>query len=148
METFSALLALCAGNLPMTGEFPAPRPVTRSCDVFFDLRLNKRLSKQSGGWWFNTLLRPLWRHCNANQILLRAILMFKRRTPTHFYLEWPPPLSRLPQFKCSDSELRDKRWPCAVQDICPKRILNSNLAKSRSSITSVSVIQAQFWNFA
>ena len=28
------------------GEFPTQRPVTRSFDVFFDLRLNKRLSKQ------------------------------------------------------------------------------------------------------
>ena len=45
METFSALLALCAGNSPVAGEFPAQRPVTRSFDVFFDLRLNKRLSK-------------------------------------------------------------------------------------------------------
>ena len=43
METFSALLAICAGNLPVTGEFPAQRPVTRSFDVFFDLRLNKQL---------------------------------------------------------------------------------------------------------
>ena len=40
METFSALLVLCAGNSPATGEFPAQRPVTRSFDVFFDLRLN------------------------------------------------------------------------------------------------------------
>ena len=64
METFSALLALCAGNSPVTGEFPAQRPVTRSFGVFFDLRLNKRLSKQSWGWWFETLSRPLWRHCN------------------------------------------------------------------------------------
>ena len=39
METFSALLALCAMNSPVTGEFPAQRPVTRSFDVFFDLRL-------------------------------------------------------------------------------------------------------------
>ena len=60
METFSALLAICAGNSPGTGEFPAQRPVTRSFDVFFDLRLNKRLR----GWWFETLLCPLWRHCN------------------------------------------------------------------------------------
>ena len=45
METFSALLALCAGNLPAIGEFPAQRPLKRSFDVFFDLRLNKRLSK-------------------------------------------------------------------------------------------------------
>ena len=47
METFSTLLALCAGNSPITGEFPAQRPVTRSFDVLFDLSLNKRLSKQS-----------------------------------------------------------------------------------------------------
>ena len=47
METFPALLAICVGNSPVTGEFPAQRPVTRSFDVYFDLRLNKRLSKQS-----------------------------------------------------------------------------------------------------
>ena len=45
-KQFSALLAICAGNSPVTGEFPAQRPVTRSFDIFFDLRLNKRLSKQ------------------------------------------------------------------------------------------------------
>ena len=42
METFSALLAIFAGNSPVTAEFSAQRPVTRSFDVFFDLRLNKR----------------------------------------------------------------------------------------------------------
>ena len=56
METFSVLLAICA----------AQRPVTRGFDVFFDLRLNKRLSKQLWGWWLETLSRPLWRHCNDN----------------------------------------------------------------------------------
>ena len=61
METFSMLLAICAGHSPVPGEFPAQRPVTRS----FDLRLNKRLSKQSWGWWFETLSSPLWRHCNV-----------------------------------------------------------------------------------
>ena len=45
METFSALLALCEGNPPVTGGFPTQRPVTRSFDVFFGVRLNKRLSK-------------------------------------------------------------------------------------------------------
>ena len=53
METFSALLAICPGNSPATGEFPAQRPVTRSFDVFFDLCLNEGLSKQSWGWWFD-----------------------------------------------------------------------------------------------
>ena len=62
METFSASLAICTGNSPVTGEFPAQKPVTRSFDVFLDLRLNKRLSKQSWGWWFKTTSRPLWRH--------------------------------------------------------------------------------------
>ena len=46
METFSALLAICAGNSPVPGEFPTQRPVTRNFDVFFDLHMNKLLSKQ------------------------------------------------------------------------------------------------------
>ena len=64
METFSALLAICAGNSPVPGEFPTQRPVTRSFDVYFDLRPNKRLSKQSWFWWFETPSWPLWRHCS------------------------------------------------------------------------------------
>ena len=49
---------------PVTGEFPAQRPVTRSFGVFFDLRLNKRLSKQCWCWWFETPSSSLWPHCN------------------------------------------------------------------------------------
>ena len=52
IETFSALLAICAGNSPVTGEFPAQRPVMRSFGVFFDLRLNQQLIKQ----WSNAEL--------------------------------------------------------------------------------------------
>ena len=81
METFSALLAICAGNSPVAGEFPAQRPVTRSFDVFFDLRLNKRLSKQSWGWWFETLSRPMWRHCNDS-------LTNRKRYPEWYCLEY------------------------------------------------------------
>ena len=47
------------------GIHPAQRPVTRSFAIFFDLRLNKRLNKQSWGWWFQTLSRPLRRHRNV-----------------------------------------------------------------------------------
>ena len=47
METFSALLAICTGNSPVSGEVPAQGPVTRNFDVFLYLRLNKRLGKQS-----------------------------------------------------------------------------------------------------
>ena len=64
METFSTLLAIYAGNSLVTVQFPPQIPVTWSFDVFFDLHLNKRLTKQSWGWWFETLSRPLWRHCN------------------------------------------------------------------------------------
>ena len=64
MEKFSALLAICAGNSPVSGEFPTQRPVTRSFDVYFDLRPDKRLSKQLWGWWFETLSHSLWRHRN------------------------------------------------------------------------------------
>ena len=54
----------------LCGEFTG----LRSFDVFFDLRLNKRLSKQWWGWWFETLSRPFWRHCNdiAFYPMLRA----------------------------------------------------------------------------
>ena len=45
------------------GEFPTQRPVTRSFDVF-DLRLNKRLSKQPWGWLFETPSGSLSRHSN------------------------------------------------------------------------------------
>ena len=74
MEAFSALLALCAGNSPMTGDFPSQRPVTRSFDVFCELRLNKPLSKQSWGWWFEPLSLSLWRHCNISNAYASAFL--------------------------------------------------------------------------
>ena len=55
---------LLCGEFPGHGEFPSQRPVTRSFDVFFGLRLNKRLSKQSRRRWFETPSRPLWRRFN------------------------------------------------------------------------------------
>ena len=67
------------GEFTGPGEVPAQRPVTRNFDVFDDLRLNKRLNKQSWGWWFETLSRPLWRHCNE---LFSDI--------TDFYRDCPP----------------------------------------------------------
>ena len=55
METFSALLAICAGNSPVPGEFPTQRPVTQSFDIFFDLRLNN-------GWVNNREVGDLRRY--------------------------------------------------------------------------------------
>ena len=66
---------LCAGNSPVSGEFPAQRPVTRSFDVFFDLCLNKPLGKQSWGWWFETPSHRLWRHCNGPSLFAHRWFM-------------------------------------------------------------------------
>ena len=75
METFSALLALCAGNSPVTGELPAQRTVTRSFDVFFDRRLNQQLGKQWRRRWFKTPSRSLGRHCNDMTLLALVIIV-------------------------------------------------------------------------
>ena len=67
------------------GEFPTQRPVTLSFNVFFDLHLNKRLSKQPWGWWFETPSWSFWRQCNGqwgnktrklgNKRMLQAIIL-------------------------------------------------------------------------
>ena len=76
METFSALLAICAGNSPVPGEFPPQKPVTRSFNVYFDMRPNKRLSKQLWGWWFETQSCPLWYHRNVCPSWVQNMILF------------------------------------------------------------------------
>ena len=71
---------LC-GEFTGPGEFPAQRPVTRSFDVFFDLRPNKPLSKQPWGWWFETPSWSLWRQCNE------TVLIDMEYTSTHKHIE-------------------------------------------------------------
>ena len=96
MEAFFALLALCGGNSPATGEFPSQRPVTRSFDVFFDLHLNKRLNKQSRRRWFQKPSRPSWCHCNGDIVIAggtsvgySGILTQTVWRPTYLYDENP-----------------------------------------------------------
>ena len=55
-------LALWEGNPIVTGALPSQKPVMRSFDIFFDVRLNKRQIKQSRCRWFET---PSCRHCNV-----------------------------------------------------------------------------------
>ena len=74
METFSALLAIFAGNSPITGKFPAQRPVTRSYDILFDPHLIKRSSKESRGCWCEMPSPSLWRHCNTLSLSLCPIM--------------------------------------------------------------------------
>ena len=79
---FIFTITLSNGNIfrvtgPLCGEFTGPgefltqRPVTQSFDVFFDRRLNIRLSKQPWGWWFETPPWSLWRHCNVMLIFIQ-----------------------------------------------------------------------------
>ena len=72
METFSVLLTLCAGNSPVTGEFPSQSPLTRRFNVVFDQQLNKWLSERSKRWWFETPSRSLLHHCNAQTLILKV----------------------------------------------------------------------------
>ena len=90
MEAFSALLAICAGIHPVPGEYPTQRPVTRSLDVFFDPRLDKRLSKQSRGWWFEAPATSLWRHYNGlpNRYILMYNCVFIDNIEIKKYLIW------------------------------------------------------------
>ena len=76
---------LC-GEFTGSGEFPTQSPVTRSFDVFFDLRLNKRLSKQPWGWWFETPSWSLWRHCDETPFLTCHIVITRcQKINTHAY---------------------------------------------------------------
>ena len=70
------------------GEFPTQRPVTRSFDVFFDLRLNKWLSKQPWSWWFETLSWSLWRQCN--ELLAAQAFRNVRTSKLHDIIYHPP----------------------------------------------------------
>ena len=86
------ITGFCAGNWPVTSEFPSHRPVTRSFDVFFDLCLNKQLSKQSRRLWFETPSCSLWRYCNvvpnSDPVIQAAVGSFgvQRFTLVQFYI--------------------------------------------------------------
>ena len=82
METFSLLLAIFAGHSPVSGQFDTQRPATRSLDVFFHQCPNKRLSKQSSGWWFKMNSPPLWRHSNVITVLADTLTHICARSPT------------------------------------------------------------------
>ena len=71
MGTFSAKLTFFEGNLLVTSGFPSKRPAIRSFNIFFDLRLNKRLNKQSRRRRFETPSPLSWLHCN--EVMIRAM---------------------------------------------------------------------------
>ena len=86
IETFSALLVLYAGISPATGEFPPQRPVKQSFDVFFDRRCNKRLRKQSWGWWLERPSRSFWCHCTEYRFTFALYLCTMWELVVHIYI--------------------------------------------------------------
>ena len=107
MEAFSVLLTLCAGNSPVTGEFPTQRPVTRSFDVFFYLRPNKRLSKQWWGWWFETPCSSLWRHTLKTRSVYPTIAVMSKHMK-YILTHWG--LTKLPQFHIRHFQMHFLEW--------------------------------------
>ena len=75
-EKIFRVTGLCAGNSPVTGEFLAQRPVTRSFDVLFDMRQNKVLSKPSERRWFEMPSCSSWCHCNDLRIRVFLKLVY------------------------------------------------------------------------
>ena len=73
---------------PLSGESSSQRPVTRSFGFFFDLCLNKRLSKQSWGWRFETPSCSLWRHCNDLNIPSLVRYVMRLETVFHLFRKW------------------------------------------------------------
>ena len=108
METFSALQALCEGNSPVTDEFPTQRPVTRSFDVFFDLWLNKRVSKQPWCWWFETPSCSIWRHCNVDGMRMHHMIGSK-------YFMYPDIIEIARPSKCENREKFDTLGRCRLR---------------------------------
>ena len=105
----------CAGNSPVSGEFPSQRPVTRSFDEFFDLRLNKQLSKQSKRRWFETQSRSLWRQCSV-------LLMPEQLGSGYIWSVWLG--SSLVQIKSSDGLARFEK---AVVQAARKRLYSKRV---------------------
>ena len=115
-DTLSALLALCAGNSPVTGEFPSQGPVTRSFHAFFDLRLNKRLSKQPRRRWFETPSRSLWRHSNGR---INGSLSDKNENVLRYHANAIYWLRHLVVFVATEAtDSSGLRWPVNANTIC------------------------------
>ena len=129
---------LC-GEFTGLREFPTQRPVTRSFDVFFYLRPNKRLSKQSWGWWLKTPSRPLWRHRNDikfvnSYITSKVITEVTCRTNTADHQQawyWPCMTNRSLSYTMKDflylPHLSTEQWREFQYDFLTKIPIENNL---------------------
>ena len=129
---------LC-GEFTGPGEFPAQRPVTRSFDVFFDLRLNKRLSKQPWGWWLETPSWSLWRQCNGSLCIdwkyIRTKIMVYRQTSN---------ISRTKSQNLNFSRLDLQSSLSNPLEPCFKSIMKMQLEQRRQGILQLHLSDQEF----
>ena len=130
METFFGVTDPLCGEFTGHRWIPTQRPVTRRFDVFFGLRLNKRLGKQSWCWWFEMPLRSLWCHCDVFHLIdLSLVEQHTNYTPQfdrcllvgHCYQGplsiWIPHIIYIHQWHhwfifCSNTDLKDMKIIC------------------------------------
>ena len=133
-KTSTALRARCAGNSPVTGECPTQRPMTLNFDVFFDLRLNKWLSKQCRRRWFETPSRSLWRHCNVAMYysdIAHVVYPVRAFNWLSLIVVWYQPVYTYPPGFITVTSLRD-----CVSNNQPLSCLLNRLFRRRSKKTS------------
>ena len=98
------------------GEFPSQKPMTRSFHVFFDLRLNKRLCKQTRFLWYETPTHSLWRHYNAGLVHVMIRWLFEATS-----LLQPMPITiQYHQFYSEYALVRKMSAKCVQDAVCPK----------------------------
>ena len=144
MKTYFALLCLCEGNPTVTGGFPSQRPVWRSFDVLFDLRLNNWLGKQSRRRRFETASNSLWRHCNETIDLYflpflntyKAEEVHKKYRSFFFNSSWIIVLTRLSSVIPSTLSTRRVKGGYGVKHIW-KLCINTHLADRSSGTDSL-----------
>ena len=132
---------LLCGEFTGPGEFPTQRPATRSFDVFFDLRLNKRLSKQPSGWWFETPSWSLWRQCNKRH-KSRSTFDMTAHKSLHQPLLTICPLKNINVilFKIHNFQLKT-RWPfCSDLNVLRMLLSFDNVAENTHK-----AVQPCFW---
>ena len=143
METFSALTAICAGNFPVPGEFPAQRAVTRNDYVFFDLRLNNRLSKQSWAWWS---LRCYRTHYDVNVMPNLCSLRMWYKYYHSIPLYWCKPIVAYKLMTSYDAIVLGQHWiRLWLVDKNPLMSLFKCTKTIRATECSLTRLLQQFW---
>ena len=130
------------GNSPVTSEFPAQRPVTRSFDVFCDMYLIKRLSRQSWGSWFDTPLGSLWRHCNKHQMCQYITRCATLLTPFNVFLIYTSALSDV----CSSTQFWRVLAMSIIRELFRQEQINSGVqTKGIRNFVTVGAISGDVW---